>query len=701
METEVTIERMLGPASIAIVGATERAGYGARLTNNLINGGFGGRLYPVNPNRPTVFDRPCYPTPLDLPEPPDLAMVVIPAAGVADALRQCAAAGAGAAIVISAGFAELGTEAGRARQLELGTLAAETGLRLLGPNCLGLANVAERIWATATTRVDTSVAVEPVGAALISQSGASAFGPLLATARERGVGFRYVISTGNEADLRAEDFVEYLLRQPDVRAVSLLIEGFKAFGRLRGLAELAASREKTLVVLKVGRSEAGQRAARSHTAALTGSDRVQDALFRQFGIARAHDYDELIEQTALFLKAPLPAGRRIGVVSHSGGIGTHLADLLGEAGLEVPPLGEPTRRWLAELLGERGSANNPADITTFAHSPHFGPILARLFADPGLDAWIVGTQGNDELVGTIIGAAADSRKPVGVAWTGSQSTSDGLPKLQASAVPVFAFPGGAARGMAALAGLARARVRPAEAAPEPTLEPLPPTLADRSGSLSEHDSKRLLAAFGIPSPPELLCQGADEAVEAAGQVGYPAVLKACAPELAHKSDRGLVRLDLRTPEEVRPAAEALLAMLGSADPDASRGLLVQPYVRGGVETIVGLSHDPQLGLLVLLGLGGTLVETLGAVTWRSCPIGPADADEMIDEVPALAALLRGVRGEPPADRPALAQALAWLASLGTRLGTRLESLDVNPLLVRPAGQGVLALDALAVLTGEE
>lgn len=700
------IDKIFHARSIAIVGATERPGYGARFVSTLQKTGYAGRIYPINPSRSEVFGLPCYPSPSALPGSPDLVAIIVPAERVLASLRECAALGTKAAIVISAGFAELHTDEGRQRQAELQALVRETGLRVVGPNCLGAANLADSVWATASSRIETAPRMDGIGSALISQSGATAFGPLLMVARDRGLTYRYIITTGNEADLGAADFLEYFLDQPDVRVISLLLEGIRDFARLRRLAEEALRREKALVIQKVGQSEVGQRAARSHTAALTGSDRVQDALFRQLGIQRVRDYDELIEQTAMFMKAPLSHGRRIGVVSHSGGIGAHLSDQLGVVGLEVPPFAEQTRQGLLDVLGERGSAANPADITGYANSPSFGPILSTLLADEGLDAWVIATQGDENLVGKITAAAERTPKPVMVVWTGSQAATVGLPTLQASMVPVFALPTGAARGMAALVRLAETRrAAGGVTAGAPVLSGDVPGAAgdvpaDLTGMLSEHQSKRLLAGFGIQSPHEVLCpgaDGADEAVAAALATGYPVVMKASSPALPHKSELGLVKLDLRNEDEVRRAYAELSARAEAAAPGQIEGILVQPLVRGGVECIVGLSDDPLFGRLVMLGLGGTLVEALGAVTWRACPLGPADAEAMIDDVPALATLLRGVRGAPPADRSALIQALVSLSGLSGRLGDRLETVDVNPLLVRPEGQGVVALDALVVL----
>jgi acyl-CoA synthetase (NDP forming) len=370
--------------------------------------------------------------------------------------------------------------------------------------------------------------------------------------------------------------------------------------------------------------------------------------------------------------------------------------------LVLPPFAEETRQGLIEVLGERGSASNPADITGYANSPAFEPILRTLLADPGIDAWVVATQGDDDLVAKIVRSAGAVPKAVAVAWTGSQSAEIGLPALRASAVPVFALPSGAARGVAALARVAEARDRlrrsdeGADDRPARTDEAID-DLAQLSGTLSEYQSKRLLARCGISTPPEALCQTADEAVAAAREIGYPVVLKASSPDLPHKSEVGLVRLDVRNLDEVRCAAAELLEVAERAAPGTVEGVLVQPYLRGGVETIVGLSDDPVSGRLIMLGLGGTLVEALEAVTWRACPISAADADTMIDDVPALATLLGGVRGAPPADRDALVGALVDLSVFAERLGDRLETVDVNPLLVRAGDEGVVALDALVAL----
>jgi acyl-CoA synthetase (NDP forming) len=693
------LDAIFQPRSIAVIGATERAGYGARVLSTLLRANFDGTIYPINPRYERVFDLPCYASPGHLPAPVDLVVVVVPAIAVAEALRKSAAAGARAAIVISAGFAELGDD-GAARQTELLAIAAATGLRIVGPNCLGAANLADGIWPTAATRLSVDLPLTMPGAALVSQSGATAFGPLLAMAADRGLGFRYVVTTGNEADLVATDFVEYFLALPDVRVVALMLEGLRDFARLRRLAAEAARRGKFLVMLKVGRSAAGARAAHSHTAALTGSDEVHDALLHQLGIVRVRDYDELIEQSAMLLHAVLPSGPRMGVASHSGGIGAHLCDLLGVEGLQIPDLGGAVRTTVGKVLGERGSAANPADLTTFANGPQFRPLLDALFADEGLDAWVVATQGNAQRAQVIVEAAQATHRPVSVAWTGSQNDSASLEVLRAGGVPVFALPSGAARGAAALSGVAATRRRreldaalAGESSPKPTLD----IELGAGGTLSEHASKQVLAHFGIESTAEHLCSSLDEAKHAATQLGYPLVLKANVTGIVHKSEYGLVRLDVRREAQMFEAFNDLETTANRITKGRLEGILVQAFQPDGIETIIGIADDPDHGRLLMLGLGGTLVEAIGAVTWRASPIGPHEAQAMIDEVPALNVLLNGVRGRAAADRPALVAALTKLSTMAETLGDRLETVDVNPLLVRAAGLGVLALDALVVL----
>ena len=689
---------LLNPASIAVIGATERPQYGGRFVANLQATGFAGRIYPINPNRATVFGLPCYPDIGAVPEPVDLAAIIIPAERVHHALEQCAAAGSKAAVVISAGFAEVGDE-GRALQASVAELTRRTGLRVLGPNCLGLANVAAGIWATASTPIgkDDVPRVGPIG--LISQSGASAFGPLLTAFRDRGIGLRYVVSTGNEVDVELSELLRAMIRDPEVRAVATFVEGIRNPDGFLAAVDEALRLGKPIVILKVGRSRVGRAAAATHTAALTGSDAVQDALFRQRGLVRADDYDELAELTALLAHTPLPRGERVGVVSHSGGITGLLGDKVGEQGLVVPPLEPSTIGRLEEILEGRGGATNPADITGHFQRPTFREILDLISADPNVDLVAIATAGSRDVVQRVIDAAATSGKPTVYVWTGSLHDQDGLPHLRASDLPRFFLPGRAARGLRALVDHAAVRRRAADGslpwtgASAAGVLPVPERQA---GPLAEAESLALLADAGLPAERGLLCRSEVEAVEAARTLGYPVVVKAASSGLLHKTEADAVRVGIGGEADLRAAYRTVLANFQRRLPAASVGGVLVQRMLIGIEVIVGVSQDPQFGPVLLLGLGGVLAEALAATSLRLCPIAEDDAFAMMREVRGLDRLLAGFRGRPEADRDALAAMLVRLSQLAHGSRERLASIDLNPVIVLPKTHGVRIVDALLV-----
>ncbi len=703
-----SIHAMLHPRSIAILGATERLQYGGRFLNNLLTTGCQAKLYPINPKRDEIFGVKTYHSIRDVPEPVDLAAIIIPGSAVVGALKECAEMGARSAVIISAGFAELGTEKGRARQEELRAVARNTGVRVCGPNCLGLANVADNLWNTAVGSIPVETKALKSNMALVSQSGATCFGPLLTTARDRNVGFRYIISSGNEADLEASDYIQYLLQDPEIEVVAALVEGFKDGAQFIAVAETALRLGKPIVLLKVGRSAVGAKAASSHTAAMTGSDVVQDALFKQKGVIRVDDYDELIETANMFLKAKPPKGDRVGVVSHSGGIGSLLADKIGEAGLNMPLLSDKTAEGIGVILGERGSAANPADVTGFASNDSFPAILQLLMADESIDIQVVASRGSGVQTQTILKAVEEQEKPLVYLWTGSFKAADNLPLFQAGKVPLFYLPGKCAKGIRRLVDYYRTRegilaekasgVGELPKAPEEALKGLR-ALVTAAGklALNECDSKRALSLFGVSATREALCSSAEEAMRAAAQIGYPVAVKVVSQQIAHKTDAGGVRLGIAGPEALSAAYQGMLGQVKSGRPEAKiDGVLVQQMALDGVEVIIGVSQDAQFGPVLMLGLGGVLVEALGAASWRVCPIGPRDAREMIDEVKGLSQILAGYRGHPKADAEALADILVKVSRLAVWAKDDVSSLDINPLAVLPEGKGVMALDALII-----
>ena len=701
-----SIDAMLHPESIAIVGATERAGYGARFLNNLIKTGSKARLYPVNPKRETVFGLRCYPSARDIPEPVDLAAIILAAGQVVPALREFVESGARSALVVSAGFAEMGTAEGRALQHELAAVARASGVRVCGPNCLGFANVATGDWITSSPRIEFDAPARLGNIALVSQSGATCYSTLLAMANDRGIGFRYLVATGNEADLESTDFMRYLLRDPGVKAIAAVIEGFKDGASFMRTADLAAQAGKPIVVLKIGRSEAGARGATSHTAAMTGSDVVHDALFRQKAVVRVDDYDELLETTAMFAKARAPRGGRVLAVSESGGMACFTADKCGEVGLEVPPLSESTRQRLVAIMGERGSAANPADLTIFGTGPEFPSVLDVLLGEENQDVLIMSTIGGEPQAQGMVDAVRTAEKPILLAWTGSNMRRAGLELLRGSDVPLFQLPGKAAlaarrlvdyhrmQRMLIAEGEARAPAQPDHGAQRNVA-----ALLDRAhgGALNEHDSKLALAQYGVAVNVDELCRDREEALRAADALGYPVALKILSRDVTHKTEAGGVALGIMDRAALAAAYDDMQATVAAYAPHARLdGVLVQPMVTGGHELIVGVSRDVQFGPVLMLGMGGIFAEAFGAAAWRVCPVNRREAREMIDEVKGLAQIIGGYRGRPAADMDALVDALVNVARLATDNAARIASLDINPLVVLPKGRGAIALDALVV-----
>jgi acetyltransferase len=696
-----SIDKMLNPRSIAVVGASPKGGYGGRLLNAVLRAKDRIRIYPVNPNYDEIMGVPAYRTVADLPEAPDLVGIVVPHHKVLEVLQECHRKQAGSAVVISAGFAERGTDAGEDLQRKVSAFAKESGLRIAGPNCLGVANVRDDIWATASSRTLGGLTGH---IALVCQSGATAFGPFLLRAVDSGIGLSHIISTGNETDLDFADFARYLIDDEGTRVIAGFVEGFKDVGKFIAVAELAAERGKPIVLIKIGRSASGARAARSHTAALTGADALYEAVFRQYGVIRVRDYDELLETAQLLANNRKPRRPGIAVVSHSGGISSLTADMLGEAGLDLPPLTAPARDGINGILKDFGWAANPADVTGFARGEHFPAIMDHMIAEPEVGTLVIASAGAGDQVEHVIALRGRTDKNVVFFWTASRGDKATLPRLKSSNIPIFYSPQALAAGLKTLIGYhawrdhrvesGAAKAPPLTAEQESALTTL---RAHRQPALSERESKQLISAWGVPASRELTASSAAAAVEAAQRLGYPVALKADSADILHKTEAGVVRLGLRDADEVRQAYAQIMASAAAHAPQASvRGVLVQEMVTGGVEVIVGVSYDEQLGPMLLFGSGGVMVEVYNDVAMRHCPITRAEALDMVAEVRG-AKLLRGFRGKPAADVDALADILVRVSHLAVHLAGPLAELDINPLMVLPAGQGVKAVDALAVL----
>ena len=691
-----SIRRMLQPASIAIVGATPRPQYGGRFLHSVLQSQDKVRVYPVNPRYEDILGVPCYPALSELPETPDLVGVIVPYQQVLPVLKQSAEIGAGAAIIVSAGFAERGDEDRNRLQTEIGHFAATTGLRVCGPNCLGVANVTHGIWPSSHAP-DHNLQPGPV--ALVSQSGATAFGPLTTRAAELGLGYSHVISTGNEADLESSDFIDYLLDEPHVRVVACFVEGFKDGRKYLNAARKALRLNKKIVLIKVGRSDVGAKAARSHTAALTGSDQVHNAVFHQFGVTRCDDYDDLIQTAHLLAYAPTPTAEGVAVVSHSGGISSLIADHLGDAGIPLPPLTDTATDGINEILAGFGWAANPADITGVASRKEFSDVLALLEREPQAGALLIATAGTPSQAEIVLDQKAKSPKPIVFLSTGGDNTDEGLTILRDAHVPVFTSPSRAAKSLASFFRYHHRRqkfLEPKTPPSPPTTKTLP-SLPTGPTTLTEHPTKKLLSHWGIPSTNEDQTHSLREAIKAANNIGYPVALKLESPHIPHKTEAGVVRLNVPNESQLRQAYDEIIANAKAFAPQSKGApVLVQEMVKGGVETIAGIAQDPQFGPILLFGIGGVFVELYNDVTMRAIPITESDAREMISEVRG-ATILKGFRDSPKSDIEALTNALLSLSQMAIDLAHRKPELDVNPLLVLPKGQGIKTADAFLTL----
>ena len=679
-----SLRPFFSPTSVAVVGASPRPeSIGGRLFRNVLDAEFVGAAYPINRTGEPVAGVRAYQTLEELPEVADLAVICLPGAHVLEAAESALAAGVRALCVISAGFAEVGSE-GRERQDRLLALVRARGGRLIGPNCLGLAVAAPRLNATFGPRP-----LPPGSIGFSSQSGALGLA-LLEKAAERNLGLSAFISIGNKADVSSNDLLEYWEEDPETQLILLYLE---SFGNPRRFARIAGrvARSKPILAMKSGTSGAGARAAGSHTAALAGSEAAVDALFHQAGILRADTLEELVDAAALLSSQPLPRGRRVALLTNAGGLGILAADACEAAGLELSELSEETHAALAAVLPAEASLANPVDMLGSATGPTFAAALPPLLADPRVDAIIVlfvppAMAGAEEVAAAI--SAVLEEHPAGKPVLAALLSADGAPAalLEGSApAAFFPYPESAARAL----GLAAKR---AEWLRRPAGTPVFVDGVDSDGArkivasalgdgdeawLSPADTRSILEAFGIPVVPERLAETEDEAVAAASELGFPAVLKT-AEAGAHKTETGGVALRLVDETAVREAADRI-----------GLPVLVQPMLESGTELLAGVVQDPTFGPLVAFGPGGVLAELIGEATFRIAPLTDADVDELVSTGKA-GRLVAGYRGAPPADTAALADMLARLSRLGEDL-PEVAELDLNPVLAGP--EGCVVVDA--------
>ena len=698
------VARLIQPRSVAIVGASSDPSRTAgRPLRYLLKHGYSGTIYPVNPRASEIEGVRCYPSVEALPEAPDVGLVLVGPDRVTESVRELARIGTPSAIVLAGGYAEMSAEGAR-RQAEL--QEARGSMRLLGPNTIGLVNVLDNMV------LSPSVALElhpltPGKVGLASQSG-GILGSVLSRAEARGIGFSRLVGTGNEADLEVCDVVELLLEDEATSVIALYLEGLRNVARFRALADRAAQIGKPLVAFKVGRSEVGARSASSHTGAMAGSDRVYDAMFRQHGVIRASTFSDLLDISGTLAAGRRLSGRRLAVLTSTGGAGVLVADACGAEGFEAPPPDRQTvERLVTALTGDAEMAErNPVDVTLAGLSSDiFRSAISALLESPSYDALvvIVGSSGlaQPELAGgPVLEAVGGSEKPLLV------YVSPGAPSivqyLNRNGVPAFESPEGCSAGLAALARTSLDRDGQSSVAASTGGE-VPAhrlgSVALMSGRLNEVEAKRLFARFGIPGVRERAVQtttaAAGAAREIAGNNGR-VVLKVLSRDLAHKSESGGVMVGVDVGEVAARATELLTTVRQRSSSTQIEGLLVQELVTDGVETILGFVCDPQVGPTILFGAGGVAAEIYQDVVLRLPPIDRREAEAMIASLQSYP-LLTGFRGRPRADLDVLADAIVAFSQMVLELGDRLMEAEINPLFVLNEGSGVLAADGLAVL----
>lgn len=696
-----TLSCLLAPKSVAVVGASDDPSrIGGRPIHYFKAGGFQGPVYPVNPKRETVQGLTAYPAVDALPEPVDFAIIALPAEVAVTAARACADAGVKGCIVFSSGFAEA-DDAGRALQEELAGIARDSGMRIVGPNCLGLFNAELGFYPTFTTTLDRGLP-QTGPLSIVSQSGA--YGShLYFLARAQGLGMRYWITTGNECDVQVAECLRWLADDPETKVIMAYIEGSTDPEALIEGFERARANRKPVILMKVGRSAVGAEAAASHTAALAGADAVYDAIFRQYGVHRARTTQELMDIAYGCTRGIYPATRKLGLVTISGGVGVLMADTAEDYSLDVAPMPEDAQRALKAAL-PFAAVRNPVDITaqSFNQMSLVTTNMRIMLEKGGYDAivaFFTSVAGSTLISDTLAAALAEgcAGHPDRLLVLSIIAPPEIVARYEAQGFLVYEDPSSAIAVIAALTSFgesfARAAETPARIAVAPAAEPLP------KRTLGEAEAKQRLAAVGIPVVTETLAASAEEAVAAFARLGGPAVLKIASPDILHKTEVGGVLLDRRDAQSVRAGFETLVARAAERAPAARiDGVLVAPMVTGGVETILGVQHDPVFGPMVMFGLGGVFVEVLKDVTFRRAPFDAREARAMIDEVKGRV-LLDGVRGAPPADIDALVQALVGLSRFAAAHAGEIETIDVNPFVVLPAGQGARALDALIVPRG--
>lgn len=693
------LESLFEPKSIAVVGASRTPGkVGHDVVENLQASGYQGTILPINPKAKEIRGIPCHPDLRSAPGTPDLVLIAVPAVHVLGAVEQAVRAGAGAVAVLSAGFKEMGGE-GAAWEEQMVTLCRQHRVRLLGPNCLGVINTQHRMNATFTRAYPEAGPI-----AVLSQSGALCVS-ILDWARTCGLGISKVVSLGNKSDLSEIDLLRAFGADPETKAVAGYLECVDDGEEFLEAAEQTA-RVKPVVLLKVGLSEAGARAAASHTGSLAGADLAYGAAFRQSGVVRADSLESLFDYTAALAMQPLPEGIRVAVIANAGGPGVMTVDAAGLAALEVAPLTDDTREQLQKALPPAAALGNPIDLLGDASPELFGTAFRIVQADPTVDAIIVVVTPQNMTrpleVADTLAEVNDGTKPLLTAFLGGDSMSAARAALMAHHIPDYAGPERAVSALKAMCDYAAWRKRPPRAI---TRFPVNHRRVERIlqwharmgyPHVGEIAAKRILLAYGFQVPEGSLARTSEEAIETAEQIGYPVVMKIVSPDILHKSDLGGVRVNINNREQVRDSFDLMMFRVRRVAPDAKiLGVYVERMGARGREVILGMTRDPQFGPMLMFGLGGIFVEVMKDVTFHLAPVTHDEAMQMLMGTRSYA-LLKGARGQGSVDISVIADGLQRVSQLATDYPDILE-LDLNPLIVGEVGMDAYVADARMTL----
>ena len=695
------LEMFFAPSSVAVIGASrrpEKLGYG--VLSNIITQGYQGKVYPINPKAEEILGLKCYASVLDVPDPIDLAVIVIPAQYVGAALEECGQKGVRGVVIISAGFREVGSE-GRKREKELVRIARKYGMRLIGPNVLGIIDTVSKLNASFAAGMPKRGKI-----AFMSQSGALCTS-ILDIALAQNIGFSRFVSLGNKADLNEMDFIEEWWHDPESNVIMAYLEGIVDGERFMRVAR-QVTKEKPIITIKSGTTSAGSRAVSSHTGTLAGSEKAYDTAFRQVGVLRANSVQELFDYSIAFARQPLLKSERIAIVTNAGGPGIMATDACERNGLQLASLKKETMEYLRAHLPAAASVINPVDVLGDALADRYQMAIEAVLKDDGVGGVIVVLTPQvmtqiEETAREVGELSKKYDKPIFGAFMGEATINKGVKILNHYQVPNYPVPERAVAAMGAMLHYRRWLERPPlqvetfDIDRDAIRRVFDQVRADGRLQIGDAEARAVLQACGVRVPASELAANADEAVKIADQIGYPVVMKIASPDILHKSDIGGVKLGISNPTELRDAFDLIIYRATRYMPDAQVwGCQVQEMVTGGREGIVGMNRDPQFGPLMMFGLGGIYVEALKDVTFRVAPFSRQEAQEMINGIRSIQ-LLRGVRGEPPADMEAIIDTLLRMSQLVTEFPEIVE-FDINPLIVYEKGRGVVGVDMRLVLS---